>query len=75
MSHGNTDVERGFNMNEELLVEIIQEESLISQRITYDHTKSKNIEPHTTEIAKELLSSEQGWYSTSKIRKQKLKKT
>lgn len=60
MSHGNTDVERGFNMNKELLVEIMQEESLISQRITYDHTKSKNTEPHTTEIAKELLSSEQG---------------
>ena len=43
MSHGNTDVERGVNMNKELLVEIMQEESLILQRITYDHTKSKNI--------------------------------
>ena len=58
--HGQADVERGFNVNKELLVENMQEESLISQRRVHDHMKSNNIEPHTIKITKELLTSVKG---------------
>ena len=44
LSHGQADVERGFNINGELLVENMKELSLISQRIVCDHFSAcKNI--------------------------------
>ncbi|XP_075556329.1 uncharacterized protein LOC142588454 [Dermacentor variabilis] len=36
MSHGNAAVERGFSVNKECLIENLNEESLIAQRIVYD---------------------------------------
>ena len=60
MFHGQAGVERGFNVNKELLVENIQEASLISQRQVCDHMKSNSIEPHTIKVTKELLASVKG---------------
>lgn len=36
LSHGNANVERGFSVNKEILVENLKESSLIAQRIIYD---------------------------------------
>ena len=60
MFHGQADVESGFNVNKELLVEIMQEVSLISQRQTYDHNKSNSIERCTIKVTKESLVSVKG---------------
>ena len=35
--HGQAYVERGFSINKELLVENLQEESIVCQRMVYDH--------------------------------------
>ena len=40
LSHGNAFVESGFSVNEDMLVENLQEESLISQRQVYDVIKA-----------------------------------
>ena len=36
LSHGNASVESGFSVNADMLVENLQEESLIKQRTLYD---------------------------------------
>jgi len=36
LSHGNADVESGFSVNSDFLVENLQEDSLITQRTVYD---------------------------------------
>ena len=56
MSHGQADAERGFSVNEELLVGNMQKGPLISGIIIYDHMKSNDIEPHNIKITKELLA-------------------
>ena len=43
LSHGQSQVERGFNVNKEILVENLQEESLKGQCIIYDDIQSENI--------------------------------
>ena len=41
LSHGQASVERGFSINQNLVVENLKESSLIVQRIIYDHMKSE----------------------------------
>ena len=55
LSHGQASVERGFSVNENLMVENLKESSLIAQRIIYDHMKSKELNPETIDITKILL--------------------
>ena len=43
LSHGQSAVERGFSINKELLVENLQEKSLVSQRMVYDHINSDKL--------------------------------
>ena len=57
MFHGQADVERGFSVNKNLTVENMSEESLIAQRFVKDHMKSKNFQPHSLPIPKEMLKS------------------
>ena len=40
LSHGQASVERGFSINKELVVENLQEESVVCQRMVYDHVSS-----------------------------------
>ena len=37
LSHGQASIEKGFSINKELLVENLQEESIVCQRMVYDH--------------------------------------
>ena len=55
LSHGQADVERGFNINGELLVENMKELSLISQRIVCDHFSACKNDPHSYQVDKKLL--------------------
>ena len=57
LSHGQSAVERGFSINKELLVDNLQEKSLVSQRMVYDHIKSNKITIHEYELPGDLLKS------------------
>uniref|UniRef100_A0A915JTU7 Uncharacterized protein n=1 Tax=Romanomermis culicivorax TaxID=13658 RepID=A0A915JTU7_ROMCU len=56
LSHGNASVESGFSINDDLLVENLQEASLINQRMVYDSIKHHG-GPSNIDITKELLKS------------------
>ena len=55
LSHSQADVERGFNINGELLVGKMKELSLISQRIVCDHFSASKNDPHSYQVDKKLL--------------------
>ena len=43
ISHGQSDVEKGFNVNKEVSVQNMQKPSLIFQRIIYDYMHTENV--------------------------------
>lgn len=55
LSHGNSEVERGFSVNKEVTVENLMEESLVSRRIICQYVAGKNVGELT--IPKEMLVS------------------
>ena len=55
LSHGQASVERGFSVNENLMVENLKESYLVAQRIIYDYMKSKELNPETIDITKHLV--------------------
>lgn len=57
LSHGQASVERGFNINKELLVENQKEASLIAQRVVYDAIRSSDVPLKDIEIPKSLILS------------------
>ena len=57
LSHGQATVERGFSENKILLVENLDMESLIAQRLICNYMKRKIFEPHNFPISKNLISS------------------
>jgi hypothetical protein len=57
LSHGNANVERGFSVNSECLVENLKEQTLISQRIVYDSIASTVKDVNSYEISKSLIHS------------------
>ena len=57
LSHGQSAVERGFSINKELLVENLQEKSLVSQRMVYDHISTNKINIHEYELPSDVLKS------------------
>ena len=50
LSQGQSPVKRGFSVNEELLVENMQEKSLVSHWIVCDHINSNGIKVQTQEL-------------------------
>ena len=57
LSHGQSVVEKEFSINKDLLVDNLQEKSLVSQRMEYDHIKSNKITIHGYELSSDLLKS------------------
>ena len=55
LSHGQAQVERGFSINSELLVDNLSNESLIAQRIKTDHMRQKGLQSHEVNITQALL--------------------
>ena len=57
LSHGKADVEYGFNLNNKLLVESMQEQSLIAQRVINARKLSNGYLTHNVPITKDLTHS------------------
>ena len=57
MFHGQSNVERGFNINNDFLVENLKKESLIAQRLIYDHIHSKQVGAHDIVLTDKLRRS------------------
>lgn len=55
LSHGQASVERGFSVNEDMLVPNLKKETLIGLRIVYDTVKSLNIKVSEFKITDEML--------------------
>ena len=60
ISHGQSDVERGFSVNKEISVQNMQKPSLIFQRIIYDYMHTENVKPTDLVIDKGLVVSCRG---------------
>ena len=56
-SHGQSHVERGFNINDDILVPNLSEDSLISQRLSYDSLKVSGQDAHNLIITDEMRQS------------------
>lgn len=56
LSHGQATVERGFSENKMLLVENLDMESLVAQRLICDYMRRKKFEPHSFPISKSLMA-------------------
>ena len=57
LSHGQSFIERGFNINKEHLVDNLQEESLIALRTVNDYMIANSLSPTTIQISKKMLTS------------------
>ena len=57
LSHGQAAVERGISVNKELLTENLEEVSLISQRLVYDHINDSGLSITKIPLPNELLKS------------------
>jgi hypothetical protein len=55
LSHGQATVERGFSVNDDMLLPNIKKESLIGQRIVFDTMKSLNMKLHEFKITENIL--------------------
>ena len=56
-SHSQCAVERGFSINKELLIENLQEKSIVCQRDVYDHLQASKVDLHNYPISSGLLKS------------------
>ena len=57
MNHGQASVERGFSVNKSILQYNMEEKSLVSQRLIYDHMKSKGLTTENISLSKDFLKS------------------
>ena len=74
LSHGQAVVERGFNINSDVVVENLADKSLIAQRLIYDELKSTSSEPRTYPITNELRKSCLTAYNRYEAERQQKKK-
>ena len=54
LAHGQSQTERGFNINKAILVENLEKTSIKGQSLLYDYMASKNVTIHEFIIPKEL---------------------
>ena len=57
LSHGQSNIERGFSVSKEVLQENLQEQSLISQCLIYDTLQCSNIKVHNFTVSPALHKS------------------
>ena len=57
MFHGQADVEHGFSVNRNLIVENVSDKSQTAQRFVKHHMKCKEYKPYNMPMPKELLQS------------------
>ena len=58
LGHAQAQIERGFNVNSDLLVENVLPPSIIAQRRVYDHLNSLGVSPHDYQIENDLRMCE-----------------
>ena len=46
LSHSQYVVERGFSISKEILIENLQEKSIVCQRVAYDHVQASKVDLH-----------------------------
>ena len=63
LSHGQSQVERGFSINKEIVIENLHSSSLSAQRIVYDYLKASEKNMHDIEITNKMLTSCKRAYS------------
>ena len=57
LTHGQSQVERGFNINSDIVIENLKPEALCAQRMVYDQLKSDQVGSHNIVIPNELRLS------------------
>ena len=57
LSHGQSSVERGFNVNKDVVKVNLQEKSVISRKMIIDHMQKNNVSSSTIEITRKLARS------------------
>ena len=75
LSHGQASIERGFNVNKEVLVVGLEKEGLVSQRLIYDQIRSMETKFHEIPITRKMILSCKGAhrrYTTSLEAKKKV---
>ena len=63
LSHGQSNIKRGFNVNKEILVENLLAMSLLSQQIIHDYMNAAGKESHDFDIDRDLLLDCKGAHS------------
>ena len=62
LAHGQSQTERGFNINKAMLVENLEETSIKGQRLLYDYMASRNVTIHEFIIPREVTLSRKSAY-------------
>ena len=57
LPHGQSHVERGFNINDDIMVVNMKAESLVAQRLVYDYMSVNSIAPHNIKIDNKMQRS------------------
>ena len=57
LSHGQSSVERGFNVNKDVVKANLQEKSVVSRKMIIDHMQKNNVSPSTIKITRKLARS------------------
>ena len=52
LSHGQTSIERGFNVNKSILKVNMNEKSVVARKIIIDHMQKNNLDPVSITISK-----------------------
>ena len=60
LSHGNTAVESGFSVNKELLVENMEEDTIVAQRIVFDAIRVVGMDVTEIDISKKMIGMQNG---------------
>ena len=63
LSYGQSQVERGFSINREIVIENLHSSSLSAQRMVYDYPKASKKNIHDTEITNKMQASCKSAYS------------
>ena len=64
--HGQTAVERGFNVNNNIIQTNMYGKTIISKRLVKDRMLANGLQPHTIEITKPLLKAYKSAYAAYK---------
>ena len=66
LSHGQSEVERGFSINENVLMDNMNMETIIAQRKVIDYMKKNDFRPDDIPMSKALLQNAKQAYSRYK---------